>query len=48
MAMVRLVGWHWAFLLSFLSKLIPIFDELPCWTLAVLWVRGKRAKLHAR
>jgi hypothetical protein len=42
LAMVRLLGWHWAFLPSFMGKLVPILDELPCWTLAVLFVRGKR------
>ena len=47
LAMVRLVGWHWAFLPSFLGKLMPFFDELPCWTLAVLFVRAERAKLQS-
>jgi hypothetical protein len=45
--MVKLVGWHWAFLPSFLGKLIPLFDEIPCWTLAVLFVRAERAKLQS-
>jgi hypothetical protein len=45
--MVRLVGWHWAFLPSFLGKLIPLFDEIPCWTLALLFVRAERAKLQS-
>lgn len=39
--MVRLLGWHWAFLPSFLGKVVPILDELPCWTLAVLFVRSR-------
>jgi hypothetical protein len=39
--MVRLLGWHWAFLPSFLGKIVPILDELPCWTLAVLYVRTR-------
>lgn len=43
--MVRLIGWHWAFLPSFLGRLVPVLDELPCWTLAVLAVRAERAKL---
>jgi hypothetical protein len=47
LAMVRLLGWHWAFLPSFLGELIPLFDELPCWTLAVLLVRAERAKLQS-
>jgi hypothetical protein len=41
-AMVRLLGWHWAFLPSFMGKLVPILDELPCWTLAVLFVRSRK------
>jgi hypothetical protein len=41
LAMVRLLGWHWAFLPSFLGKIVPILDELPCWTLAVLFVRSR-------
>jgi len=40
--MVRLLGWHWAFLPSFMGKLVPILDELPCWTLAVLFVRSRQ------
>jgi hypothetical protein len=35
-AMVALVGWHWAFLPAFLSELIPIWDLVPSWTAAVL------------
>ena len=43
--MTRLIGWHWAFLPSFLGRLVPALDELPCWTLAILAVRAERAKL---
>lgn len=35
-AMVALVGWHWAFLPAFFSELIPIWDLVPSWTAAVL------------
>jgi hypothetical protein len=35
-AMVALVGWHWAFLPAFLSELIPVWDLVPSWTAAVL------------
>jgi hypothetical protein len=35
-AMVALVGWHWAFLPSFLAKLIPGVEFVPTWTAAVL------------
>jgi hypothetical protein len=44
--MVKLLGWHWAFLPSFIGELVPLFDELPCWTLAVLAVRAERARLR--
>jgi hypothetical protein len=46
-AMVRILGWHWAFLPTFAAKLVPFLDEIPCWTLAVLFVKGERdKKLH--
>jgi hypothetical protein len=35
-AMVGLVGWHWAFLPTFLAELVPFVDLIPTWTLAVL------------
>jgi hypothetical protein len=37
-ALVRLLGWHWAFLPSFLVELVPGFDLFPSWTAAVLFV----------
>ncbi len=37
-AMVLLIGWHWAFLPAFLSEVIPVFDLVPTWTAAVLIV----------
>jgi hypothetical protein len=37
-AMSALLGWHWAFLPSFLSELIPFFDLVPTWSAAVLFV----------
>lgn len=36
--MVLLVGWHWAFLPSFLAELVPGLDLFPTWTLALLFV----------
>ena len=46
--LVRLIGWHWAFLPAFVGELIPGFELFPTWTTAVLFVtRGKREpKLH--
>ena len=34
--MVALVGWHWAFLPTFLAELVPFVDLVPSWTLAVV------------
>ena len=36
--MTALLGWHWAFLPSFLAELIPFVDLAPTWTAAVLFV----------
>ena len=42
LALVVLVGWHWAFLPSFIAELVPGLDLLPTWTAAVFFVtRGK-------
>jgi hypothetical protein len=37
------LGWHWAFLPTFIAELLPGFDLVPTWTVAV-WVatRGMR------
>jgi hypothetical protein len=40
-----LVGWHWEFLPSFLTKLVPGVDLVPCWTLAVANVYRKNRRL---
>ena len=29
-----LVGWHWAFLPTFIAELVPFVDLVPSWTLA--------------
>ena len=37
-----LIGWHWAFLPTFVSELIPFWDLVPTWTAAVFFVtRGQ-------
>ena len=44
-AMLGLVGWHWAFLPTFLAELVPFVDLVPTWTLAVLLAtRGRIPK----
>jgi hypothetical protein len=43
--MVRLLGWHWEFLPSFLAKLVPGVDLVPFWTIGVanVYRKAKRA-----
>ena len=33
--LLRLVGWHWAFLPTFVAELTPLVDLVPTWTGAV-------------
>jgi hypothetical protein len=33
--MIALVGWHWAFLPSFVAEMVPFFNLVPTWTAAV-------------
>jgi len=33
--LVHLLGWHWEFLPAFAAELVPGFDLVPCWSLAV-------------
>lgn len=42
--MTHLLGWHWEFLPTFLVKLVPGADLVPCWTLAIanVWRKAKR------
>jgi hypothetical protein len=37
-ALVLLVGWHVAFLPTFVAELVPLLDIFPTWTTAVLFV----------
>ena len=38
--LIRLLGWHWAFLPTLLAELVPGFDLFPTWTAAVFYVLG--------
>jgi hypothetical protein len=38
--MIYLIGWHWAFLPSFMTELVPIADLAPTWTIAVFVATG--------
>jgi hypothetical protein len=41
-ALIGLVGFHWAFLPTFVAEIVPFVDLVPSWTLAVfLATRGK-------
>ena len=47
--LVRMLGWHWEFLPTFLAELIPGVNLVPFWTLAVANVyRKNRAALSAQ
>ena len=44
LVMVALLGWHWAFLPTFLTELVPFVDLVPTWTIAVFFAtRGHDA-----
>jgi hypothetical protein len=40
----RLLGWHWAFLPTFVVELIPGLDLFPTWTAAVFFVTRQRVR----
>src|SRR5262245_3089277 len=43
-AMITLLGWHWAFVPTLVAEMIPFADLFPTWTGAVLFVtRGSGA-----
>jgi hypothetical protein len=44
-ALTYLLGWHWEFLPSFITKLVPGADLVPCWTLAVANVYRKSKRI---
>jgi hypothetical protein len=42
--MIMLLGWHLAFLPTFLAELLPLVDLFPTWTAAVFFVtRGRKS-----
>lgn len=42
--LIKLLGWHWAFLPTFAAELIPGLDLFPTWTTAVLFVTRQRVR----
>ncbi len=49
-ALIRLLGWHWVFLPTFVAEAVPGVNLVPSWTLAVYLVtrRGPRGKSATR
>jgi hypothetical protein len=45
--MIRLLGWHWAFLPSAAAELIPGADLFPTWTAAVWFVTRQKVSAGA-
>jgi hypothetical protein len=43
LVMLRLLGWHWAFLPTFVVELVPFVDLVPTWTVAVFIVTRNAA-----
>ncbi len=43
--MVVLLGWHVAFLPTFLAEIVPFVDLFPTWTAAVLFATRRGAEL---
>jgi hypothetical protein len=46
-AFVLLLGWHVAFLPTFLTELVPVVDVFPTWTAAVFFVTRGRSWFSA-
>lgn len=47
-AMTYLVGWHWAFLPSFVAEVVPGLDLVPTWTAAAFYVTRGRGGVASR
>jgi hypothetical protein len=43
--LIRLLGWHWAFLPTLAAELVPGLDLFPTWTAAVFFVT--RQQVHS-
>jgi hypothetical protein len=42
-ALVAMLGWHWAFAPAFVAEMVPMVDLVPTWTAAVLLATRGRA-----
>ncbi len=47
LVLLRLLGWHWAFLPTFVLELLPLVDLVPTWTAAVFLVTRGGARTAA-
>ena len=45
--MIRLLGWHWAFLPTIAAELIPGADLFPTWTAAVWFVTRQQGSANS-
>jgi hypothetical protein len=45
--LIRLLGWHWAFLPTLAAELIPGADLFPTWTAAVWFVTRQRVNTNS-
>ena len=45
--LVKLCGWHWAFLPSLAAELVPGVDLVPTW-LAAVWIATRGSKGNAK
>jgi LPXTG-motif cell wall-anchored protein len=43
--LIKLLGFHWAFLPTLLAEAMPALDLAPTWTAAVLIVTGSQRRL---
>jgi len=43
-ALIRLLGWHWAFLPTLAAELVPGLDLFPTWTAAVFFVTRQQVR----
>lgn len=44
LVMTLLLGWHWAFLPTMVTEVVPILDLFPTWTIAVFYVTRGQAR----
>jgi hypothetical protein len=42
--LIKLLGWHWAFIPTFFAELVPGLDLFPTWTAAVFYVSRQRIR----